>query len=351
MDGFTEATQLLQLDSDAFAKALDLPVPETATAVAEPPAPPAPPVEAPPATNPSDEGPAAPGQQRDPETGRFVGKAEAEVPPAEPAAEPAAKPPLTKFEVIGAEFDPTQVQLRFKVDGKDEQEPLEKVVHRAQQQKFLARQAQELTEKSKEFQGKLEAVEAEKGQLEQYYAKLFEDPEFFDKARTAYLHAQSPEQRAVRAEAEARQIREQSKQQQEAEHAARFMANEVMPSLQSLVADSEGVTEDYLLGQLAMAIPQFVEQGRVPLHRLPELKQWVDTALAEKASAARTRFRSVIDNATKATREAQAAAQAAQRQAAKAMAPVGGAVPKASPETRVVKADDIFKDPLFGGQG
>jgi hypothetical protein len=287
---------------------------------------------------------------------------EADPKPTEAKEEP-AKAPLTKFQAFDKEGEltiPPDLTLTYKADGKlHENVPLEKVVHLAQQNVYNARQVTVLQETAQQAQQAQEAAVTQFKQLEQYVERLLSDDDFSAAAKQLFAQANSPEQRAARAEQSAQQAQQQMQDFQEGHQVASFTAGTIEPAVQNILKEYPTLDQDDVLGRLALHLPQFHVNGKVPLANLPKVQHYVETDLSQWAKSVHEKRSGAIAAARAATTAQQAdlatqkaATQAKQRQLGRAMAPVGNAAPPAQKSSGPIKkAADIFNDPLFGGSG
>lgn len=338
------AYQLLDQGDAEFAKALDLP----AAKPAEAPAPEA--VETPEATPETTPEPEAETTDRPrDEKGRFV----AEEKPAteEPASDAAKKPPLTKFEVIGPDGQPVQIDptatVRAKVDGKLVDLPLEKVVHLSQQNAVNARLAQQQAESAKRLQEQLSAYE----QAVQVWERVLAgDDAALAAVREQYQQATSPEARAQSAEQRLAELESQRQQEQMQGIVTRFASEVIDPTLQSLATQHEGVSADVLYGQLALLIEPLRRNGAIPVEALPQVQSLIENDLSAFAKAESDRVMGLIRSQQQQAQQAKATAQAVKRDVGKALSAAPGSVAPAKPSAPpVASASDVFLDPLLGG--
>jgi hypothetical protein len=258
----------------------------------------------------------------------------------------------------GKAVENADLKLTFKADGKvHENVPLEKVVHLAQQNVFNAREVNALREQQAQITQQAQQFETQFKQLEQYVERLLTDDDFSAQAKHLYSQANSPEQRAARAEQQAVEAQRQMQQFQETQQVAQFTQGTIEPTVSELLKEYPTLDQDDVLGRLALDLPRFYVNGRVPLANLPKVQQYVETDLSQWAKSVHEKRTGAVKaanaatDAQKAQLDAQKAAlQARQRQVGKAMAPAGNNSPAAPQGKPVNRASDIWDDPLFGGK-
>lgn len=291
----------------------------------------------------------------------------AEVEPAQPEAnaeaaeqpteQPKAKAPLTKFSVLdeaGQAVELPPVKLAFKDNGKEVSHDLEKVVSLAQMNSHNARQVQSLSETLAQANGRVGELEQIYNQYEQHIARMFQNPAVYQEARAAWLDANSPEKRAERAEAQVASMQSQRYEANEAGQVAQFVTGTMLPQISQLVEQFDGVTEDDLLGRIALVIPAYQVNGKVPPANLPKLQQFVETDLAEFAQSVHGRRAQAIAQAKaaadKSVQADKAQSQALKRVVGKVLAPQASSAPAPQAQNNPIKkASDVLRDPLFGG--
>jgi hypothetical protein len=275
-----------------------------------------------------------------------------------PVEQPKPKAPLTKFDVLddaGQAVELPSVKIQFKDNGKMVAHDLAKVVSLAQMNSHNARQASALAETTAQQGQRLAELEQAIHNYEYHTSRMFTDPEVYDAARTTWLAANSPEQRAARLEQQVTSLQSQQSAVVEAGQVAQFLTGTIMPAVQQLVEQYDAVTEEDILGRFALALPAYQVNGRVPLANLPKVQQFVETELAAYAESVQGRRTKVVAaakaDADKSLQKEQAQSQALKRQVGKVLAPVSSQAqaPQAKPSSTVKRASDVMNDPLFGG--
>lgn len=268
-----------------------------------------------------------------------------------------AKPPLTKFSVLDAEGKPVElpdVKIQYKDNGKQVEDTLEKVVHRAQQNAHNARQVQTLSETLTERDTQVQQYEQTFHSYEQQIARMFQNPEVYEQARTLWLEANSPEKRAERAEATVQEVRQREAAAAEAGKVSGFITDYIMPTISQLAQQYAHVTEDDILGRYALYMPAYQVNGKVPVANLPKLQQFVETELTNWVASVHEQrakaYGTAKADADKSLQKERETSQALKRQVAKVLAPVGTSSTGSQPKpTTIKKASDVFNDPMFGG--
>ena len=296
-------------------------------------------------------------QPATPETPVEPATPQVEQPGEEPKAEAPKRAPLTKFAVVDDAGQPVElpsVKLTFKDNGKDVTYDVEKVVSLAQMNSHNARQVQSLGETVAAKEQALQQYEDTFRNYEREIGRMFTDPAVYEEARQVWLAQNSPEKRAERAEAKLASIESERSVHGEVGRVAEFTSGTILPAIQQLAQQFDGVTEEDLLGRFALAVPAYQVNGKVPLANLPKLQQFVETELAQWAEQVHDRRAQAINaakaEAGKSVEKEKATSQALKRQVGKVLAPVSGNAdsPQARPTT-IKKASDVMNDPLFGG--
>lgn len=304
-------------------------------------------VEAPTDTAPADAAPSETPAEGATEPAESQPDTTAEEKPVEPV-----KPPLTKFQAFDAEGEvepPSDLLLKYKVDGKIVENDLVKTVHLAQQATFNARQVQELTERNTAGGQQLDQALQDIQQREAALDQMFRDPNLYARAQALYLAANTPERIAEAAQAEATQVRQNYQQQQESQAVVRFVEDTIGPALLELAKEYPTVGIEDLTAHLAMRSKPYEVNGRVPLANMSRIAHIVNTEIAEYAATAHAKRTEASRAASKTLDKERAVTQSKQRQMGKALAPVGASAGTAPTPPPIVRARDVLNDPLFGG--
>jgi hypothetical protein len=246
--------------------------------------------------------------------------------------------------------DVPDAMLRYKVDGKIIEMPLDKTVLLAQQNATNARQVQSLTELKSQYEAQVQALTESQQQYEQYYERMLYDDAFRQQAADAYAEANSPERRAESAERKLAVYQQEQSVQAEEQYITRFASEVIMPALGNLAQQYEGVSEDVLLGQLGLYLEPLRRNGKLPHTALPQVEAILTTHLPAFAKAQSDRVTALLSTERQKVDTARAASQAAKRDVGKALtstqATIGGT--RSAPPA-VNSANDVFRDEaLFG---
>lgn len=253
--------------------------------------------------------------------------------------------PMTQFTVMDAqgELEIPDINIKFKAKGEERELPLDHVVRLAQlgftneereQQVLAARRfVSEAQDRESQYQERIQ-------RYEQHYNRIFNDPNFYEEARVAFLSQHTPEARATRAEQENVRLRANNGRQAEDQQIHGFVQQVLVPATSSLLGANPLVSETELVGRYSQLTAPLLVQGRIPVSRLAEvqrvvehdLKDWVERTHVERLTAQKAQER----------KSQQATAQVAQtkRAAARVFAPTGGVPSDQAKPTKFVTAKD-----------
>lgn len=289
--------------------------------------------------------------------------ADAEPEAAEAKAPPVIKAPITPFAVFDAEgeVEIPDIKITFKAGGKEyEQTPLDKVVRMAQSAP-LAEQYREAAEKLPQVEQTAQQIHAayQKAVADieannALYERLLSNPDLYVQAVEAYQRLNSPEARAQRAEQEMQALRQQQQQvqqQQQAQHALSeamsFAQARIAPAVDALQQQYASVIEpEEFADRFHSLTADLLEAGPhgrpwVPPTKLPEVERRIQTDLAQwaeaKASKRRATHASATQQAQTEVKQAQSAAQQANRKLARAVAPARTPVAPDVPREKPIK--------------
>lgn len=212
-------------------------------------------------------------------------KPEAKVEPEKVEPEKEQRAPLTKFAVFDEEGELTpDIDLKFKFDaaGKPREVPLDKLVLLAQMG-FYNQEREDRVKDADSFkvtaEQQLTRYAAAVQRLSSEYANIFEDPSYYEAARTAYFQENSPERRAEKAETQLRDYQTQQTKVAEQAEANLYVANTLTPVFESLLKTYPTVSYEELMGRFSVLTTPLVASG-VPLRqRLSETKRILDSEL------------------------------------------------------------------------
>lgn len=270
------------------------------------------------------------------------------------ATESEAKPPLTKFSIADkeGELEIPELFLSFKADGKEyEKLPLDKVVSFAQMGIYNERKQRERIDVEQR------ATQAEQGmqEMQQQFERtnnavkrLFDDPLYFERAKELYLAENSPESRAIRAEQELQQHRQNEASQREHQQVGQFVAQRLTPAVESLLKQNPLVSEAELIGQYTILTAPLLVRGRVPLERLSNVQTLVDHDLSSWAASLQLERSKTkkVETAKQAATKTQLAAT--KRQLARTVAPRGEAAPPAPAKPKKYESAEDWMQTLGG---
>lgn len=288
-------------------------------------------------------------------------EAEAE-PEAEPAAEPEpeakeqdgyVKVPVvsdklaTEFTIRDAEgeIEVPDVIIEYKANGKVRKDRLDQVVKLAQfgvyneeRERKVAEAEHTATALSAEKQALTKTLEEREAQLE----RILTDDDFLAAVREAYERENSPEQRVVRAEKEAKELRVEREYAPVFAAQESFNESEVVPALEMMVRALPTISMEELEGKLQMAANANAETAPtgtryIPASRFDAIRQYIveDLAIwAQMQHARRSESRPSPAVATAPTEldKARIEAQKAKRVVGQATKPMNSANGKVAPK-------------------
>ena len=279
-------------------------------------------------------------------------KKEEEAVPVEAVVE--KRPPLTKFSVYDkdGELEVPELLFSFKASGKAfEQVPLDKVVKFAQMGVYNEEREQEVLA-AKQFVPQLQQqvmdLTAALQDVDLKAQRLLEDEDYYLRARNHFAESNTPEMRVARAEQQLQYQQRQYSAQQEAATAHHFLDTQVGPALEHVFKSNPLVNELELLGGYTTLIAPHLEHGRVPLAKLPLVKQMIETQLAETLGTLQAERELTSRTASAASVQAKTEVVRAKRVAARAVAPQGVPGPEARKPTKFGSVNDWVKSG-FGG--
>lgn len=204
---------------------------------------------------------------------------------ADPEIPVLTRKPMTEFAIFddAGELEIPDVKIKFKAKGEDRELPLDHVVRLAQfgfaneereQQVLAARKfVAEAETQAQDYQSTIQKYES-------HYDRLFNDPQFYENARLEYLQQNSPENRALRAEQQLQQVRQNSVLQQEDQMIQGFVQQSLVPTVQAMLTNNPLVNEQEILGRYTELTAPLLVRGRVPINRLQQVQRLVSEDLA-----------------------------------------------------------------------
>jgi hypothetical protein len=227
---------------------------------------------------------------------------EGEEPAAEPDTEPAPETPKPEedepapaaFVVYGEDgktpITPGKMLFEFKANGKNRQEPLDRVVQFAQFGVYNHEREQGLQRAQEEMHEEVESVYAELSEREAAIERLLLDPEYYDAVQARYLREKSPEREASRAKAEAEQLRAQMQQSQVQEQGQEFFTNVVYPGINAIMRENPELDDpEEVAARLALMLEPMRVNGRIPPTRHREIQALIASDLRDWAKATNDR--------------------------------------------------------------
>lgn len=253
----------------------------------------------------------------------------------------------TEFTIRDAEgeIEVPDVIIEYKANGKVRKDRLDQVVKLAQ----FGVYNEERERKVQETERKAVALAEEKSQAEKVLSereaqleRILQDENFYLAVREAYEKENSPEQRAKRAEEEARKLRQEREFAPVLQQFERFNEAEVVPALDMIAQNLPSVTVEELeekLGIAAMAHADTAPSGSRYIHpsRFDAIRKYIVEDLAiwaqvQHARRSESRQSPELATAKAETDKARIEAQKAKRLVGQATKPVGSTGGKAAPK-------------------
>ena len=247
-----------------------------------------------------------------------------------------------------------KVKIKFKANGKERDEPLDKVVRLAQfgfhneevtkERDYLRGKA--LPELTTERDGWKERAE----KLEELAVKWLQDPDEYVEAREQHAERLTPEYRAQEAERRLQEREQQDQARSRSQQSVEFTQTQIMPKLESLMTEFPSVTPEEVLGMFTIATAPYARNGVVPPEAWGRVAQMVDGEIATRmASLHESRAQGKAAETKKVTAKvtkAQEEATKAKRQLARAVKSpsASGSTPaKRAPKARKIEtAEDAI---------
>jgi hypothetical protein len=267
-------------------------------------------------------------------------------------SEPAKEaPPLTKFQVFDeqGELEVPALKFKFKANGKEREEPLDKVVQLAQMGYYNEeREQQVLAGKQfvQEAQRQRDEAATLAQQYEGYYSRLLEDPAFYEQARQVWQEQNSPAQRAVRAEQEVQALRYQQQLAGEDAQIAGFVSQELTPKVEKLLGQHPHVSFDEVMGRYTTLTAPLLVRGRIPLGSLSQVGNLVDNELTAYARHLEDERSTAERQQSARVKNAKVETALAKRQIARRTAPPAASAPAQPKQKKYATAKDWLEDTL-----
>ena len=271
-----------------------------------------------------------------------------------PAPVVADRPLVTQFNVAlpdGTAIEVPDLVITYTANGKERQDPIDKVVrlaqmgvHNAEREQRIVETQAEVSRWQQEAQQAREAV----ADLERHLERLLTDDVFREAAMVEYAQANTPEARLARLEAERQQEQERARLAAITAQGEQFYTGEIVPALQFLAEKFPTVTPDELEARVEAAIRPYATQGFVPPEAYDAVRQAIVRDVVPFVEALHvereTPVRQAKAEAAKAQQQAQVAAQKAKNTAARALKPVSRLAsptdPAAKPAAKPIRTID-----------
>ena len=269
---------------------------------------------------------------------------------------------VTEFSIRDAEgeIEVPDLTIEYKANGRVRKDRLDQVVKLAQFDVYNVEREQKLVAREQAVQEEASQVKQLLSTRESQLEAILQDPEVYEMARERYMQANAPENQVQRLQNQLRERDTQQARQQVAMQSRAFIEQEVAPALSTIAEACPEVTVEELGAQLSLAMYSLMENGQVPPHKYPMIRQYIIHQLtdwAEDTHARRySRVASVQQTAGKEVEQAKVVAQKAKRQVARATKPMGrggaptqGTAPRSNAPVSVDSAvDDAMADVMAG---
>lgn len=277
----------------------------------------------------------------------------------------------TEFTIRDAEgeIEVPDVIIEYKANGKVRKDRLDQVVKLAQfgvyneeRERKVAEAEHTATALSAETQALTKTLEEREAQLE----RILTDDDFLAAVREAYERENSPEQRVVRAEQEAKELRVEREYAPVFAAQESFNESEVVPALEMMVRALPTLSMEELEGKLQMAANANAETAPtgtryIPASRFDAIRQYIVEDLAvwaqmQHARRSESRPSPAVATAPTELDKARIEAQKAKRvvgQATKPMNSANGKVApkKAKPPANIAEAQEQAENAVLAALG
>ena len=253
----------------------------------------------------------------------------------------------TEFTIRDAEgeMEVPDVIIEYKANGKVRKDRLDQVVKLAQFGVYNEERERKVQETERNAMELAQAkAESEKvlSEREAQLERILQDENFYLAVREAYERENSPEQRAKRAEEEAKALRAEREYAPVIQHFEQFNDGEVVPALEMIVQNLPLVSMEELedkLGMAALAHAETAPTGTRFIHpsRFDAIRKYIVEDLAiwaqvQQARRSESRQSPELATAKAETDKARVEAQKAKRLVGQATKPVGSTGGKAAPK-------------------
>lgn len=266
------------------------------------------------------------------------------------------RPLATEFTVSSedGEIEVPDLNITYKVAGKDVTDPIDVVVRKAQQGGYneaLQQEVHQLRSTVPQLEQHARTVEQENNQLMAAVKDMLADPNRYLAEYEAYQQQNTPESQ-LRASQERLRTIEQERATERINAQSAPVRQAVVTKIDTAANQHPEVPFDEIFGRFNILTAPYMVQGQIPPDRLHQVAQLVDAQLLpwveETAKTRRQAIPQAIDTATKPLADkastAQAQAIAAKRQVTRALKPQGSASPSSPKPAVYSTASDIMKD-------
>lgn len=266
------------------------------------------------------------------------------------------RPLATEFTVSSedGEIEVPDLNITYKVAGKDVTDPIDVVVRKAQQGGYneaLQQEVHQLRSTVPQLEQHARSVEQENNQLMTAVKGMLEDPNRYLAEYEAYQQQNTPESQ-LRASQERLRVIEQERANERINAQSAPVRQAVVLKIDTAANQHPEVPFEEIFGRFNILTAPYVVQGQIPPDRLHQVAQLVDAQLLpwveETAKTRRQAIPQAITTATKPLADkastAQAQASAAKRQVTRALRPQGSASPSSPKPAVYTTASDIMKD-------
>lgn len=272
-----------------------------------------------------------------------------------------------QFTVLDAdgELAIPDITIKYTANGRERQEPLDKVVKLAQMGVYNHEREQRLAQQQEEsaaIRAQYEAAQQELMQARAYVERILADESAYLTEQERFALQHTPEAQLQRLQQEREMERQAWMQQQMAQQAEAFATNELLPAMDTLVEHLNTVSREEVAAKLVILMKPYERNGIVPPEMHPYIKQalvadvlpWAQQLHEERLSWRSQATKEAEAQKAEATKEAQAAkanAQKAKRQIGAAVRPVGsapnGVQTREAPKPRKIEtADEGVEDSI-----
>lgn len=262
----------------------------------------------------------------------------------------------TEFTVSSedGEIEVPDLNITYKVAGKDVTDPIDVVVRKAQQGGYneaLQQEVHSLRSQLPELQQHTTNVEQENNRLMASVREMLADPNRYLAEYEAYQQQNTPEAQLRASQQELQRMR-QDQERQRIDLLANPIRQQVVAKVSALSDQHTEVPFDEIFGRFNILTAPYLVQGQIPPDKLHQVAHVVDAQLLPWVEeTAKTRRQAITQATTTATKPltdkvntATAETIAAKRQITRALKPQGSASPSSPKPATYTTASDIMKD-------